>query len=147
VFCWGANASGEVGDGTTTMRSLPVQVSTGVPGEFAAVGVGAGASCGIVIRVVSSPSQAAPTGGTIVCWGGDGTAAALGRGTAGPTTPGPAPIASTLSFRSVGVGNGVACGRSVDDSVLCWGNNSLGQLGQGPSGPASSAAPLPIVGK
>jgi hypothetical protein len=27
VFCWGTNYSGELGDGTTTHRDLPVGVS------------------------------------------------------------------------------------------------------------------------
>src|SRR3989442_711852 len=69
AYCWGANGSGQLGDGTNTTNRLtpvPVQAPAGV--SFAAVTAGAVHTCGITAA------------GTAYCWGrnvegqlGDGT--------------------------------------------------------------------------
>ena len=66
AFCWGANASGQLGDGTTTSATTPVRVAGGH--TFKSLGAGVTYSCGVTI------------GGTLYCWGnnysgqlGDGT--------------------------------------------------------------------------
>jgi alpha-tubulin suppressor-like RCC1 family protein len=67
VWCWGYNASGQLGDASTTDSNVPVQVSW----------LGSGA---VAISAGSSYSCAVITGGTVKCWGanesgqlGDGT--------------------------------------------------------------------------
>jgi alpha-tubulin suppressor-like RCC1 family protein len=65
-YCWGYNASGNVGDGSTTHQSFPVRVG----GEltFRSISAGTGSSCGIA------------TTGTVYCWG-DNSNGSLGDGT------------------------------------------------------------------
>ena len=57
-YCWGYNASGEVGDGTTTNRSAPVAIATGTPmGSLGAYGRN------------NSQCAVPKSGGAPWCWG------------------------------------------------------------------------------
>src|ERR1035437_10916514 len=69
VWCWGYNASGRLGDASTTDSNVPVQVS----------GLGSGA---VAISAGSSYSCAVITGGTVKCWGDNGSGQ-LGNGSTG----------------------------------------------------------------
>ncbi|HTT71587.1 MAG TPA: RCC1 repeat-containing protein, partial [Anaeromyxobacteraceae bacterium] len=66
VQCWGDNAFGELGDGTTSDGLAPVQVQ-GLTGGAEAIAVGYYHSCALV-------------NGAFVCWGDD-ESAQLGDGT------------------------------------------------------------------
>lgn len=66
VFCWGQNASGQVGDGSQTNRPAPTAVAGGL--AFRQVSAGDNASCGITL------------GNIAYCWG-DNQFAQLGDGT------------------------------------------------------------------
>jgi alpha-tubulin suppressor-like RCC1 family protein len=66
VWAWGRNQWGELGDGTTTSRSTPVQVA----GLTAVVAVAAGQSHTLALR----------SDGTVWAWGGNG-GGQLGDGT------------------------------------------------------------------
>jgi alpha-tubulin suppressor-like RCC1 family protein len=55
AWCWGANFSGELGDGTTTMRLTPTKVSGTL--SFAQLSTGSGWTCGTT------------TAGVGYCWG------------------------------------------------------------------------------
>ncbi len=63
AYCWGRNGSGQLGDGTTTMRVEPVNVSANL--RFTDITIGKNHTCGI-----SSNDE-------IYCWG-DGDAGKLG---------------------------------------------------------------------
>jgi alpha-tubulin suppressor-like RCC1 family protein len=66
AYCWGDNANGDLGDGTTVERDSPVAVTGGL--TFLALAAGGAHSCGLT------------SGGVVECWGynGDGE---LGDGT------------------------------------------------------------------
>ena len=66
IFCWGSNASGQLGDGTTSDRLSPVAVANGTN----AFGVAAGHDHSCFWAV----------GGANSCWGNN-TLGALGNGT------------------------------------------------------------------
>ena len=73
AYCWGANAAGQLGNGSTASSSIPVAVSGGL--SFSAVVMGGflggtqlGHSCGITST------------GQVYCWG-DNSAGQLGDGT------------------------------------------------------------------
>jgi alpha-tubulin suppressor-like RCC1 family protein len=114
VFCWGNNSSGQLGDGSTTNRTIPVQVS-GLTGATA-VSIGYESACALLAN------------GAVKCWG-DNTDGQLGDGT---NNPSPTPVTVSISgVSAIDVGGPSACALRSDGSVWCWGSNWLGQLGDG----------------
>jgi alpha-tubulin suppressor-like RCC1 family protein len=118
VLCWGDNSFGQIGDGTTTDRLTPVLVS-GLSSGVAAISISTNEhSCALTIA------------GAVLCWGNN-FAGQLGDGT---TTGRLAPVAvSGLSSNVAAITTGSihSCAVTTAGAVLCWGNNSLGQLGDG----------------
>lgn len=52
--------------------------------------------------------------------------------------------AHTLSFRQVSAGEAHSCGVTTADRAYCWGNNSVGQLGDGTT--SNRSRPVPVAG-
>ena len=115
AYCWGDNAAGQLGDGTTTNRPVPTPVAGGL--EFAALSAGWAWTCGV------------STTGTAYCWGGSAYGA-LGDGTTSNRLV-PTPVAGGLTFASVSAGDGHTCGVTLSGAAYCWGYNAYGQLGDG----------------
>jgi alpha-tubulin suppressor-like RCC1 family protein len=133
LACWGRNASGQLGDGTTNSSLTPVNVED-IAGA-SAVAVGLAHTCAIV------PGQA------VECWG-DNTHGQLGDGTNNPST---APVAVRNADDSplVGVTALVAGAHHTcaiaSGGVKCWGRNNSGQLGTSSPGAESNEA-VPVTG-
>jgi alpha-tubulin suppressor-like RCC1 family protein len=128
AYCWGWNAHGQAGDGTTTTRlPRPTAVSTGL--HFLEVSGGVGHTCGL------------STDHRIYCWGrnDDGQ---LGDGTTIPRRR-PVPVASALFFRQVRAGFDHTCGLTTDKRAYCWGRNTSGELG---TGRGSALRPAAVAG-
>lgn len=116
VYCWGTNASGQLGDGTVVNRSAPVAV-VGLGTGVAQLAVGWYHSCALMRT------------GKINCWG-YGAYGQLGSGqTANQTTPGE--VSGISDAVAVGAGAQHTCAALADGSVKCWGRNDLGQVGDG----------------
>lgn len=113
--CWGYNGYGQLGDGSTTDRTIPVPVSGGL--TFVSVEAGSAHTC------------AATPGGQAYCWGynHDGW---LGVG-GGDLVLEPAPVITGLTFSALTVGRWHTCGLTTDGEAYCWGYNQYGQLGDG----------------
>ncbi len=122
TFCWGLNTRGQLGNGTTTDATLPVQVF----GTFTSVAAGLAHACG---REVS---------GVVRCWG----AGDAGQTGVGPTIdrPIPAPVSGGHLFAGVTSGRAHSCAVKADGSVWCWGDNTRGQLGDG----STTASGVPV---
>jgi alpha-tubulin suppressor-like RCC1 family protein len=140
VKCWGKNDIGQLGDGTTTNRRVPVSVSgiTGLTPATTAVSVtaGGGSTCALMAN------------GTVKCWGYnyDGQ---LGDGS---NTDSLIPIAvrgidgasSSNTAVTVHITASVACALMADGTVKCWGRNNFGQLGN--NSRAASNVPVAVTG-
>jgi len=160
VMAWGENASGQLGDGSETNKIVPVAVSglTGV----AAISAG------------EFQSLALLQDGTVKAWGSN-KAGQLGDGTSvGPeacgisgscsktpvavcagVTPGPCPVGLFLGeVSAISSGGQNSLGLLKTGTVMAWGNNEKGQLGDATStGPelcgtmtACSATPVAVSG-
>jgi alpha-tubulin suppressor-like RCC1 family protein len=116
LHCWGRNARGQLGDGTSDSRGAPVAIGSG---PFVAVSAGGEHTCAI------------HQDGSLFCWGAN-EGGQLGDGsyddawTPQPIHPGP--------WRAVSLGSIHSCGLHEDGSLWCWGANFNGELGLGYEG-------------
>jgi Tol biopolymer transport system component/alpha-tubulin suppressor-like RCC1 family protein len=128
AYCWGWNNYGEVGDGTTTQRSVPVLVSGGL--TFSSVSGGASAfTCGRT------------TGGAAYCWGVNNVGQ-LGNGTTTSSTV-PVPVSGGLTFLVVNAGFAHVAAVATGGVGYAWGSNGQGQLGDGTT--IGKSVPVPVV--
>lgn len=130
VACWGRNDDGQLGDGTTVTRHVPVGV-IGAGDGIAAVALGTNHGCAL------------PIAGGARCWGDD-SGGQLGSGASGPVTT-PVDLAG-LPAEAAAIGGGRAhgCALIVDGRVLCRGGNTRGQLGDGTL--EARGEPVAVVG-
>jgi alpha-tubulin suppressor-like RCC1 family protein len=128
VRCWGYNAEGQLGNGTTTSSPTPVVVS-GLGGVSALAG-GYQHTCAL------------RTGGTVRCWGRN-FAGQLGDGTTTDSSV-PVAVAGLSGVTAISVGFAHSCALLSDSTVRCWGANGSGQLGNGTT--VDSPAPVAVSG-
>jgi hypothetical protein len=118
VMCWGANGSGQLGDGTNASRDLPVDV-VGLSSGFSAVSAGASHTCAVSDT------------GSLKCWGSN-FYGQLGNGTTGPSSMVPVDVTGlTAAVTALSLGGGHTCALLSSGGVRCWGRNDYGQLGDG----------------
>jgi len=118
VKCWGSNAFGQLGNGTTTDSAQPVTVS-GLVGATAVV-AGSHHTCAL------GPN------GEVGCWG-DNSHGQLGNGTTtGSSTLGVMfAVSGSNKTTMLTAGGDHTCALLTDGTVQCWGANGSGQLGNG----------------
>jgi alpha-tubulin suppressor-like RCC1 family protein len=128
AYCWGWNALGQLGDGTTTSpHERPTAVSTGL--HFREVSAGFHHTCGLT------------TDDRIYCWGNNDDGE-LGDGTTTQRLK-PVPVADGRHFRQVRAGFHHTCGLTLDKRAYCWGRNTSGELG---TGRGSALRPAAVAG-
>lgn len=113
--CWGANESGQLGDGSRTDRQGPTNVRTEL--RFSALAAGTYHTCGLA------------GGGVPLCWGRN-LSGQLGDGTRNDQTA-PRTVGSGMQFVTIAAGWEHTCGLTASGNAFCWGLNSKGQLGDG----------------
>jgi alpha-tubulin suppressor-like RCC1 family protein len=119
VRCWGANYSGQLGNGgpidPTGFENVPVSVS-GLGGDVTGIATGSEHTCAVT------------EAGAIKCWGYNGFGQ-LGDGTKTDRSS-PVTVSQTGAAR-IAAGWDHTCLTSTKGGVACWGRNNWGQLGDG----------------
>ncbi len=118
VWTWGDNTYGQLGDGTTTMRTEPVRV--------------VGLSNVVAISGGWIDALAVKSDGTVWTWG-DNSTGELGIGTAGGATNLPVQVLGLSNMVSVSGGDLSSMARRADGTIWKWGQNVYGELGIGTS--------------
>jgi alpha-tubulin suppressor-like RCC1 family protein len=137
VWAWGDNSGGQLGDGSTSDRSTPVQVLG--PG-------GVGTLSGVTaIAAGQAHSLALRSDGSVWAWGGQ----YLGDGSvSGSVTPvqvvGQGGIGTLSGVTAIAAGTGHSLALEADGSVWAWGVNGSGQLGDGST--FDRATPVSVTG-
>ncbi|WP_018219638.1 RCC1 domain-containing protein [Salinispora pacifica] len=130
VLAWGFNFWGQVGDGTTTNRSTPIAVNMPTGTTITTVVAGTGHSLAVT------------SAGTMLAWGYN-SAGQLGDGT---TTDSSTPVAVDLpagtTITTVAAGERHSLALTSAGTVLAWGYNSAGQLGDGTT--TDSSTPVAV---
>ena len=80
--------------------------------------------------------------GAVWCWG---VAENKGNGDTTTHTGVPGRVATSLRIAALETADGGSCGMLEDHRAICWGSNSLGQLGVGSVGVVST--PQPMIGE
>jgi alpha-tubulin suppressor-like RCC1 family protein len=137
VFCWGYNAYGQLGNGSTTKS--PVPVKAGAQGGETLSGV-------VQVSAGGSHSCAVAAGGVVFCWGRNDYGQLGNDG----NTKSPVPVKAgaqggeTLSgVVQVSAGGSHSCAVTAGNTVYCWGYNAYGQLGN--DGNTGSSVPVKVV--
>ncbi len=117
VKCWGFNSEGQLGNNTGVDSSTPVDVS-GLASGVASISTGDGHAC------------ARTTGGAMKCWGRNGSGQ-VGDGT-NTTRLAPVDVSGLASgVTAIDANGGSHTCALTSSGVRCWGQNDLGQLGNG----------------
>jgi hypothetical protein len=117
VKCWGHNGDGEIGDGTKIQRLEPTDVDS-LDSGVAAISLGFDSGCALT------------TGGGVKCWGYNGNGQ-LGDGTR-TLRKTPADVFGLSSgVAAISAGWDHTCALLNTGGVVCWGNNSHGEIGNG----------------
>lgn len=130
-WCWGANGSGALGDGTTGPSEHKFQPVAVLGGHvFRAISTGHSFSCAI------------DTAGAAWCWGLN-VSGSLGDGTQAQRLA-PVPVQGGHAFVTVSSGQSHSCALTATGQAWCWGGGSGGRLGH--DSIADSFTPVAVAG-
>ncbi|CUU56460.1 Alpha-tubulin suppressor [Parafrankia irregularis] len=133
VWAWGENGVGQLGNGTNATSLVPTPVLNLAKIRRIAAGV--------------DSAYALDETGTVWAWGGN-TLGQLGNGSNAPSSL-PIPVTGQTGLVgavAIAAGANSAYALRWDGTAFAWGNNGLGQLGNGNAAVPSSTTPLPIPG-
>jgi alpha-tubulin suppressor-like RCC1 family protein len=125
VVSWGNNEYGQLGDGTTSTRSVPVAVS--------------GISAVKAIAAGDNHSLALMSNGTVMAWG-DNESGQLGNGSI-LNSETPVAVKGLTGVKAVSAGVGYSLALLSNGTVMAWGANEAGQLGTG----SVKSSPVPVA--
>ena len=135
VFAWGSNNSGQLGDGTTTSRDTPVDISQ------------SGSIAGKTVKQVwlaNQASYALASDNTLHAWG-LGNYGQVGDGNPSFSRYRPVDITSSGSLsgktiKQVAAGSAFVLALATDGTIHAWGQNTQSQLGNG----STTYSPVPV---
>jgi alpha-tubulin suppressor-like RCC1 family protein len=129
VKCWGWNSNGQLGNGATDNRNLPVDV-VGLTSGVTSIGAGYGHTCAL-------------HNGGIMCWGYN-SSGQLGNSTTAEQHLPVNVTGLTSGVVAIGVGGYHTCAIITGGAVKCWGNNGNGRLGDNTA--SDRSAPVNVIG-
>jgi alpha-tubulin suppressor-like RCC1 family protein len=132
VWTWGANGSGQLGNGTYT-NSNATAVAVSLPRPARAIAAGEDFTLALLVD------------GTVYAWGGNDTLQ-LAQPSSVAAKPLPVPVAGLANVRAIAAGGWHAMALGADGTVRTWGDNSYGELGTGVTGGMSSAVTAITMG-
>jgi alpha-tubulin suppressor-like RCC1 family protein len=148
VYCWGYNANGQLGNGSSGNTFTPVEVVDPAGGSFL--------SDIVTVSAGSAHTCALSLFGNVYCWG-DNTFGELGTGSRQSSST-PVEVVDSTGLTAlqgvinIGVGSNYSCAvvqasspTASTGNVYCWGENSYGQLGNGSVVPAGQAVPTEVM--
>ena len=127
VVCWGNGSYGRLGNGGVANSSTPVDVQTSSSDPSTLGGIAG-------ISFEHSHTCALTTGGNVKCWGYGGHGRLGNGGSGSHSTPvdvhASSSDTSALSdIAAISSGDSHACALTEGKNVVCWGDESSGQLG------------------
>jgi alpha-tubulin suppressor-like RCC1 family protein len=145
VYCWGSGRLGSDVPGGQSASPVGVQLDflIGLMKNAVSISLGPNHACALI--------SGSPNNDGLWCWG-DNSEAQLGTGSTSPQSSKVATPATTApsQLREVACGSSSTCVLSLEGTVFCWGDNELGQLGNGAQGtsdaPQLTASQVPSVG-
>lgn len=123
-YCWGAGASGQLGNSASVQSTTPVAVTS------------SGVLNGKVLTTISSGwlnTCAASSDGKVFCWGYGGSGQLGNNSTGSSNTPVAifdSGVLAGKTVRSVSAGTYNVCATTNDNQAFCWGANTYGSLSQ-----------------
>jgi alpha-tubulin suppressor-like RCC1 family protein len=131
TYCWGNNAEGQLGtDGVAAITPHELTLQPTV--KFMAIAAGTNTTCAIDVD------------NGVWCWGSNLQGQAgqgPGNGNTLPATVAePTPVNGISHATSIAVGDNHACAILADGDIMCWGDNTSGELGDGKTTHPGSAA-------
>ena len=120
MMCWGKNYFGQVGDGTTNQRDAPVYVENFIGANVYPIAVSGGTqhTCALL------------NDGSINCWGRNNNGQ-LGTYSGDSLSPVSISLGSNVSAMQITSNGGHNCVLLTNKTLNCWGQNNLGQIGDG----------------
>ena len=123
---WGDNTWGQLGNGGSAPSLTPATLS-GLSGATA-ISSGGYHSCALL------------SDGSVRCWGYNATGQ-LGEGAASSPRRTPVAVSGLSGAIEISAGRDHTCAVRADGTASCWGDNGLGQLGDG----TTTDSPVPVL--
>jgi alpha-tubulin suppressor-like RCC1 family protein len=139
AMCWGDNVSGQLGNESLFERRAVagpvIDVDRAPLDRITQLAAGGEHTCALL------------DDGIVTCWGDNGSGQ-LGMRICSSGCVAPGPVALPQAAREIAVGYRHSCALLADQTVMCWGGDDYGQLGNGrlPMGePLNSSAPVAVT--
>jgi alpha-tubulin suppressor-like RCC1 family protein len=132
AYCWGRSSSGQLGYTGISNPRIPQPVGGSL--AFSTIDVGFQHTCAIA------------NDKSLYCWGAAaGNGNPIGTGATGGSQATPAKVQTNFTFEKVSLGLQHTCGITTAAEVVCWGNNTSGQLGNGTYNNSGTETPQRIL--
>ncbi len=133
VACWGSDADGQLGDGSTARRLAPYVI----PSITDAIALAAGGAHSCAVRA----------SGAVLCWGRNDNGQS-GNIASSPNVSTPTEVRDITDAIAITAGLNHTCALRQDGGIACWGKNDRGQLGRSSSDTGTPGdVPLPAAAR